>query len=134
MRHALLATNTVATPRLAAERAVTLRPRRQRAVIQLNFAISIKLSLVSSRSELPLKLYDKNGRDLFSRETSSQLYKTVTINSTPMLSQLYNWFLLSHRANVMGANVVRKMISLKEIVIMFKVEKRSEKVQRRGKN
>ena len=37
--------------------------------------VSIKLSLVSSRSELSLKLYDKNDKNLFSRISSNRSYK-----------------------------------------------------------
>ena len=40
----------------------------------------IKLSFVSSRPELPLKLYDKINKDLFSHISSNQSYKTITVN------------------------------------------------------
>ena len=47
------------------------------------FRVSIKLSLVSSRSKLPLKFYVKNDKDLFSRMNLNQLNKTIPVTLTP---------------------------------------------------
>lgn len=56
--------------------------------------VSVELSLISSRSELPLKLYGKNDKSLFSR------MKMKMVNLTPRLSRLYDWFGLSCKTGV----------------------------------
>ena len=66
------------------------------------------LSLVSARLELPLKVYDTNCGDLFSRISPNWSYKMATVNLKHHLPWLYDLFKLFHKTNV-----VPKTISLR---------------------
>ena len=61
-------------------------------VTTLIFVILTVLILVSSRLDLPLNFYDKISKDLFSVKVQINPYKTVMVNLTTLLSQLYDWF------------------------------------------
>lgn len=94
-----LVANRAATPPPRCQQAATTLPRRQRAVTYHRPPLCLH---VATRPYHPRSLDQTDpcfvligvsvDKDLFSHKTSNQSSKTVNVNSTPLLSRLYNWF------------------------------------------